>query len=279
MVETNHRLCSIRRHAVAGAWPSLVVLPTLNGAQTWGRWMRTQLLELATMPFHANESGYFAPSCLDHGENLELETAPRVGGEFLVNALGDWLFKKGSDELWMGGTSVRDAVPGSVRQNSTMHGAISRLGPPASSPSSEAQARATIGAHDLRRSLLEVARARTPSAHVNGASSWDTHVVRRKGVLTPPRLADGCGDLPCTPAGLGVCNHLPPDPLTTACRRALMSECPDLEEKGWMCDACVRGHAKELREGGCPSHGAPVLEWWCDGSGRPKGHHVCDLSL
>lgn len=231
MVETNHRLCSIRRHAVAGAWPSLVVLPTLNGAQTWGRWMRTQLLELATMPFHANESGYFAPSCLDHGENLELETAPRVGGEFLVNALGDWLFKKGSDELWMGGTSVRDAVPGSVRQNSTMHGAISRLGPPASSPSSEAQARATIGAHDLRRSLLEVARARTPSAHVNGASSWDTHVVRRKGVLTPPRLADGCGDLPCTPAGLGVCNHLPPDPLTTACRRALMSECPDLEEK------------------------------------------------
>ena len=160
----------------------------------WGAWMRAQLATISLDVQH-QASGFFAPSCLNHAENLGWGSAPRLGGVALRDAMRRWFFA------------------------------------PDSSP-----------------------------------------------LAPPPRLSDDCGDLPCTQSAEGRCSHLPTDPLDERCSVALVALCPGLQWKGAACDACVRHHAAALHESGCPDHGEPVLEWWCDDTAHHlKGHHVCDL--
>lgn len=37
-------------------------------------------------------SGFFAPSCLNHGDNLDFSTAPPIGGVYIREALSQWFF-------------------------------------------------------------------------------------------------------------------------------------------------------------------------------------------
>ena len=66
--------------------------------RAWGGWMRSQLLALtaAASGPHASAHGFFAPSCLDHGENLDWSTAPPVGGVALRDAMSTWFFGRGA---------------------------------------------------------------------------------------------------------------------------------------------------------------------------------------
>mmetsp|Transcript_23053 Transcript_23053/g.50456 ORF Transcript_23053/g.50456 Transcript_23053/m.50456 type:complete len:493 (-) Transcript_23053:358-1836(-) len=54
----------------------------------WGKWMLLQLSLVQADP----RNGYFAPSCLEHGANLALGTAPSIGGVSMAAALRSWFF-------------------------------------------------------------------------------------------------------------------------------------------------------------------------------------------
>ncbi len=65
----------------------------LDYLRTWGGWMRAQLDVLRGPNFSA--SGFFAPSCLNHGNNLDFATAPPIRGVTLQAALRSWFFGPG----------------------------------------------------------------------------------------------------------------------------------------------------------------------------------------
>jgi len=91
--------------------------------------------------------------------------------------------------------------------------------------------------------------------------------------------ADHCGDLPCTPAtGRESCPHIappapapgpgpPPAPISDACKAQLETDCPGERGKGDECHTCVRAHAADLKQHGCPQSPGPVFAYYCDGPG------------
>jgi len=58
----------------------------------WGAWMTSQLAALVSDAQHNASRGFFAPSCLNHGENLDTQTAPPVAGVALRDAMRAWYF-------------------------------------------------------------------------------------------------------------------------------------------------------------------------------------------
>ena len=65
--------------------------------RAWGGWMKAQLDSIAAPgSVHFNKTGYFAPSCLNHGENLDFRTAPPLHGSTMRDALRAWFFPEAS---------------------------------------------------------------------------------------------------------------------------------------------------------------------------------------
>eukprot|EP00316_Scyphosphaera_apsteinii_P016208 CAMPEP_0119326424 /NCGR_PEP_ID=MMETSP1333-20130426/68363_1 /TAXON_ID=418940 /ORGANISM="Scyphosphaera apsteinii, Strain RCC1455" /LENGTH=388 /DNA_ID=CAMNT_0007334731 /DNA_START=27 /DNA_END=1194 /DNA_ORIENTATION=- len=64
----------------------------LHYLRQWGRWMRAQLGAIHGMAGKGT-TGYFAPSCLEHGSNLRFSTAPLISGLSLQEALSAWFFQ------------------------------------------------------------------------------------------------------------------------------------------------------------------------------------------
>ena len=80
---------------------------------------------------------------------------------------------------------------------------------------------------------------------------------------------DDCGDLPCTSTSgpLQNCPHItppsPPTPISDLCKAELNADCPGKKGAGQACRACVREHANDLKQHGCPEQAAPVFEYFC----------------